>query len=285
MKRRIMIRRRTVGAFFCLGPWALSCAVFTPSVSRADDQDVIDYRQHIMKTLGEQAMAIDQIVKQKAPPDHLATHVEILAITASTAKKAFEPQVQGGQAQAAVWTNWAEFAQRMDELAANTNELLKATKVGGVTATSLKLASTLTCKGCHDTFVEKASPTASPAAGQDAVEYREHMMKTLNEQSGALGQILSSAIADDNAVAHLEVIALAASITEKSFEPKVPGGQSKPEVWSNWADFSKRMHEFASKTAAVAKLANEKGAEAGLANVLDALQCKSCHDLYRQEKK
>jgi hypothetical protein len=35
----------------------------------------------------------------------------------------------------------------------------------------------------------------------------------------------------------------------------------------------------------VARLARENGKDAALAVVLDALPCKSCHDLYRNEQK
>ncbi len=62
------------------------------------------------------------------------------------------------------------------------------------------------------------------------------------------------------------------------------GGEAKPDVWSNWPDFSKRMKEFAQKTGEMAKVANEQGNEAALANVVDALSCKSCHDVYRAER-
>ncbi len=128
-------------------------------------------------------------------------------------------------------------------------------------------------------------PMGTFADDKDVIDYRQHIMNTLNEQAGALGQILSTSIPDDNAVAHLHAIALTASTALKAFEPKVQGGESKPEVWTNWADFSKRMNEFAQKTADVANSAKANGKQAALATVLDALTCKSCHEAYRQEKK
>jgi cytochrome c556 len=122
------------------------------------------------------------------------------------------------------------------------------------------------------------------ADDKDVVDYRQHIMNTLNEQTAALGEILSGAVPDDNVIAHLDALALTASTALKAFVPKVPGGQARPEVWSNWADFSLRMNEFAQRTAAMAKLAHEQGKEAGLATVMDALSCKKCHDNYRREK-
>ena len=122
------------------------------------------------------------------------------------------------------------------------------------------------------------------ADDKDVIDYREHIMNTLNEQAAALGQILSESVPDDNVIAHLDAIAVTASTALKAFTPKVPGGEAKPEVWSNWADFSKRMNEFVRMTADMARTAHEQGKEAGLANVVDALSCKGCHDTYRKEK-
>ncbi len=122
------------------------------------------------------------------------------------------------------------------------------------------------------------------ADDKDVIEYREHIMNTLNEQAGALGEILSAAVPDDNVISHLDAIALTASTALRAFTAKVPGGEAKPEVWSNWADFSKRMNEFARMTADMARTAHEQGKDAALANVVEALSCKSCHDTYRKEK-
>jgi cytochrome c556 len=123
------------------------------------------------------------------------------------------------------------------------------------------------------------------ADDKDVVDYREHIMNTLHEQSEALGQILSGSIPDDNTVAHIDQLSLAAGLALKAFEAKVPGGEAKPSVWSNWPDFAKRMNELTQKTAAAAKVAHAQGKEAGLAELADALTCKGCHDEYRQEKK
>jgi cytochrome c556 len=123
------------------------------------------------------------------------------------------------------------------------------------------------------------------ADDKDVIKYRQHIMSTLNEQSAALGQILSTSIPGDNAVAHLDALALTASTALSAFEPKVPGGEAKPAVWAHWADFSKRMNEFTQKINEAAQTAKDKGQDAALANILDVLTCKSCHKVYREEKK
>lgn len=135
---------------------------------------------------------------------------------------------------------------------------------------------------CAAVPAHAAESRSERPSDQDVLEYRRHLMITLNEQSAALGMILSGAV-PGNAVAHLEAIALTASYATKAFTPRVPGSEARPEIWTKWADFSRRMDEFARKTAAAAKTAREKGPAS--VNVLDALACKACHDLYRDETK
>jgi len=49
------------------------------------------------------------------------------------------------------------------------------------------------------------APASPVADDKDVIDYRQHVMNTLNEQSGALGQILSTVIPDTHAAAHLEI--------------------------------------------------------------------------------
>ena len=127
-------------------------------------------------------------------------------------------------------------------------------------------------------------PTVSTADDQDVIDYRQYIMDTLDAQSSALGMIMSGAIPDDNVVAHIDIIAQTAATALKAFEPKVAGGKAKPEVWSQWEDFSKRMNEFAAKTAQMAKTAHESGKDEALLQAVDALTCKQCHDTYKTKK-
>lgn len=127
-------------------------------------------------------------------------------------------------------------------------------------------------------------PLGSTADDQDVIDYRKHIMETLDAQVAALGMIMAGAIPDDNVVAHLDIIAATAATALKAFEPKVEGGRSKPEVWAQWDDFSARMNEFAARTAAMAKTAHEQGKDEALLQAMDALSCKQCHDTYRVKK-
>ena len=139
------MRQAIVLIAFC----ALSLAALP---GRADDQDVIDYRQHIMKTMGEQMGAIGMILQNKVPPDNLALHLKVLAVTATQAKSAFEPKVPGGDAKPGVWTDWQDFSKRLDELVAATADLAASAQHDSVAQVGAKMQSTIKCKGCHDTY-------------------------------------------------------------------------------------------------------------------------------------
>jgi cytochrome c556 len=133
--------------------WAGIAFVTTavPVCTYADDQDVRDYRSHVMKTMGEQLAALNQISKGKAPAADVAVQAEVLSRSAVMAKVAFTQKVLGGDSKPEVWSKWDDFSQRLDELIAATADLSKTAKQGGVAAVVPKLSS-LSCKGCHDDY-------------------------------------------------------------------------------------------------------------------------------------
>ena len=147
MRSAVLLKLTLLGAAF-IGTSLVSVSAF------ADDQETIDYREHVMKTMGEQIAAMNQMRQGKIAADNLAVHAEILAVTATTAKNAFTPKVAGGKAKADVWANWQDFSKRLDDLVAATSDLAKAAKSGGMAAVGPKLQSGLPCKGCHDTYRE-----------------------------------------------------------------------------------------------------------------------------------
>lgn len=129
-----------------------------------------------------------------------------------------------------------------------------------------------------------SAPMVAKADDKDVIDYRQHIMKALDAQTAAIGMVVSTQVPDDNLVQHTEAIALAAKTALKSFEAKVQGGESKPEIWANWADFSKRMNEFVDKTDKMAKAAKTGGVPVVMEQMVDALTCKGCHDVYRNKK-
>ncbi|MBX7201284.1 MAG: cytochrome c [Rhodospirillaceae bacterium] len=134
---------------------ALLAATTLSGIARADNQDVIDYRQHIMKTLGEQSQSLAMVMQGKAPAENVAMHAQILAVTAATVEAAFKEKVAGGESKPDVWAKWDDFSKRAKELSANMADLAKTAQAGGVDAVKPKLQAALTCRGCHETYREQ----------------------------------------------------------------------------------------------------------------------------------
>jgi cytochrome c556 len=126
-------------------------------------------------------------------------------------------------------------------------------------------------------------PTAH-ADDQDAIDYRELIMKQLDAEAGALGMIVSGQIPPDSLSLQAKALAYSARSALKAFEPRVPGGEAKPEVWTKWDDFTKRMQVFAQKAEEMAKVSEGGNVQKVTELMIDALPCKSCHDVYRQKK-
>lgn len=60
--------------------------------------------------------------------------------------------------------------------------------------------------------------------------------------------------------------------------------EAKPEIWSNFADFEKKMKSFetaAAELARVAKAGDEAATKAQFAKASET--CKACHDLYKAD--
>ena len=122
------------------------------------------------------------------------------------------------------------------------------------------------------------------ADDQDVITYRQMIMKELDAEAGALGMIVSGQIPPDSLSLQTRAIVISAKSALKAFESKVPGGGSRPEVWSKWDDFSRRIQSFGQKAEAMAK-AGETGNMATVMELIDAaMPCKQCHDVYRVKK-
>lgn len=130
-------------------------------------------------------------------------------------------------------------------------------------------------------MVPAVSKASEPA---DVIDYRKHIMKTMDQQVTAITMIMQKKAPADNFALHVETLAVAASTALKAFEPKVEGGRAKAEVWAKWPDFTKRMKELQAATSELAKVAGAGGMAAAAPKLQGALTCKGCHDVYRETK-
>jgi cytochrome c556 len=123
----------------------------------ADDDDVITYRQLVMKEMDAESSALGMMVSGQIPPDALASQARALAFSTKASLKAFEPKVPGGEAKADVWAKWDDFAKRLQLLVQKTDEMAKVAESGNLAAFSEKMTDALTCKQCHDIYRNKKS--------------------------------------------------------------------------------------------------------------------------------
>jgi adenylosuccinate lyase len=121
------------------------------------------------------------------------------------------------------------------------------------------------------------------AADPDAaILDRQLVMQQLDKDSEELGEILAGIKKPDRMVAVTASIAKSAKEAQASFQIKAEGGGAKPEVWSNHADFMKRMDAWVAAADKMAKVAAEGGTVPTINElVVEALPCKACHDVYR----
>lgn len=133
------------------------------------------------------------------------------------------------------------------------------------------------------------APAAVAASSADEVEglifERQQLMMQLDTDTKTLGMIASGAAPASKLAETTRAIAQSAKESAEAFRAKVPGGRSKPEVWSNNEDFMRRMEAFAVDTERMAKLGETGNVMAVSEMMVDALPCKQCHDVYRAPKR
>jgi cytochrome c556 len=135
---------------------ALAMFAGLPALQAAEDKDVIDYRQNLMKSLGAHSGALGAILQNKvAYGDNLAHHADAIAAAAAAAQLAFKDEVVGGTSSAAVWEDWDDFSARFAQLEKAAMEVSAAAKEGGMAAAGPKVGAMFICKDCHDNYRTK----------------------------------------------------------------------------------------------------------------------------------
>ncbi len=132
----------------------LACAAWVaivPGVALADDADVIEYRQHLMKSLDAQFEAVMLILTARAPEAHILRHMEALEETASLGLKVFETKALGGKASPKVWDDWANFSATMKQFDERLRTAVAMTRAQGA-AGALQGLEFVSCQKCHDVY-------------------------------------------------------------------------------------------------------------------------------------
>lgn len=124
----------------------------------------------------------------------------------------------------------------------------------------------------------------SKAEAEGIIFERQQLMLELDKDTKALGMIAAGSAPVKELGKTTQAIAQAAKDSVTAFEQPVPGGRSKPEVWTQHDRFMDDMRDFARNAEEMAK-AGEAGNLSAVTNLMIvALPCKQCHDRYRGPK-
>ncbi len=137
----------------------LGAAVWTIIAVAAETEDIIKYRQGVMKSVGGHMAAAAQIVRGKVDyGDDLGYHAESIARTMQTVESLFPKDTDFGETRAldAIWSEPDKFKAVSDESRAATSAFHDAVKSSDKNAYAAKFKAVAdACKACHKDFREK----------------------------------------------------------------------------------------------------------------------------------
>ena len=137
----------------------LPMATWLAGAVAAEPEDVIQYRQAVMKSVGGHMAAIAQIVRGKVDyPDDLLYHAESIAYSMKSAGALFPEDSDFGDTRALVeiWEQPAEFNQVLEDAGVASDAFLQAVKSGDQAALGTKFENLGdACKACHKDFREE----------------------------------------------------------------------------------------------------------------------------------
>ncbi|MCJ9430104.1 cytochrome c [Kordiimonas marina] len=141
---------------------AITGALAIPATAHSDEHEKpfaeSKYRMDNMKITVNALHNIVQHFKGQAKEDgDVAKLAEIWAVSASMVKGSFAKDTRGMEgatdAKADIWENWADFAKRADDYAADVKAFADAARTGGDIQGTFKQAASH-CKSCHDKYKE-----------------------------------------------------------------------------------------------------------------------------------
>lgn len=136
-----------------------------------------------------------------------------------------------------------------------------------------------------------AAPMSAPAQDAEpdnAIAFRQSVMKGIGGPTGAIGGIVKGEVAHQELMAHfLDQLAAAADpqATTAAFRQDTAGeGMAQttalPDIWENWDDFEEGLQKLGEVTTAAAEAGGDVSQDQ-LKAIFDT--CKGCHDEYREK--
>lgn len=133
-------------------------AATAPEPSKQEIEGIIFARQQTMLQLNRDGELLGQIVAGLAPGAKLAETTRAIAKGAHDAVEDFRDMRPGGRAKPEVWSNNADFTQRMEAFARNADAMARAGETGNVGAVTALMIDAMPCKQCHDLYREPKKP-------------------------------------------------------------------------------------------------------------------------------
>lgn len=136
------------------------------------------------------------------------------------------------------------------------------------------------------TTVAAAPAIAQFAKPEDAVKYRQAALTVMASHFSRMQPVVRGQAPYDavQIKANVDILKTIATLPWTAFGPGTEGGDAKPEVWSNSADFKDKQQRYldnVNKLSVAADSGDLAKVRAAFGDV--GASCKACHDVYRKK--
>lgn len=130
-----------------------SLLLFSP-VQASDPENLINYRQSVMRVIGGHTSASAAIIQGKIEhTEHLQTHAEGLAAASTLIRDLFPPESAEGETDALprIWEEPDRFNEKIERAEAAITDYLTAVSEDGNVGAALRDMGAA-CRSCHDDY-------------------------------------------------------------------------------------------------------------------------------------
>jgi len=135
---------------------------------------------------------------------------------------------------------------------------------------------------------QQAAPPGPPSPATQAINVRKAVFTLIGSNFKPVGEVLQGRASYESADVPKSAsrVAFLAGLLNEAFPDNSASGDTKarPEIWSNRADFDKRVKDFQDHSAALVQVAarEKSGSDAFKAAAAAVGQdCKGCHENYK----
>lgn len=148
------MNHKPIHRILVLSAGLISCVALTAHA--AESEDIIKYRQNVMKLQGAHLAAAGAIIQGKVDfKNHLGDHVKALQASTKDVPALFPKGSDFGEtkAQDSVWKNSADFQKRAKDTQDKVNALAKAVAANDAANYSARFKDVAdSCKACHKDY-------------------------------------------------------------------------------------------------------------------------------------